>query len=1069
MAGKQTKVSFLLNGSLDELSMEEMRAPLVQQAGSPSLTDQHNTRLSIMPGTCIRAPAVRAQGVTLRGGTPLPNTTTIPAYGIVENERKRNYALFTTPDVGNRMVAEDGFETRGTGQVTDRKGKLRQSVYVPLSMPRTAQLPDAFHYAASRTTDMWLHGGISAAYNEVTGELWHAWVRKPDDPTPPDPPQIEVCAYDRDGTLICRPTVVITPTSPVVLQEVVGLTAHGANGIRLWYLLDRSGVDGPGAFRIAMRTLTITNGNVASLGPLVLVGEQTSSYFAVTSGGPTFAYVVAAASDGTPRVYKANVLTGAETHVAFGNVAGFSNAQCAVNRVVTTGGAELISATCASSDNDKWACAVVDQALAVQLNDTRALSTSPTWSVSVVACGILLSPALGVRRAVYAISKVGQTTFPPTWVPGDSLTAYPQTAGAIAYDLNAPLAPAVGVGPIYHSRLLNRGAQWQVSETEAYPLLFANRGGIDPSAAGYLIGAIDNTTIIASPVARFGCVRGGVSPCEYNPTYHAAAESVAWMDGMMVVPYRKDDIGSSGRVAFLSTVPEQPAVVNDRDGVSLVAAALCVQWDGAEVEVYGGPLYAPEMAVYPTATATPALPAGAYGFTCIYEWIDNAGLLHRSMPCPTQSVEFSGTDGVNILVTTPSVMEVGLAPDRVRISIYMTDTNGTAYMLVQQHDQPVREAGFYGIANVHIPPLDSPIIYSRGTLNEELVPQPPPPLRDLTIIGSRCWGIDAEYPSRIVYSKLRVSGIGFEFFPAGEVIVPANAGDALAIRELRGTVVVLAERGIYQVADGGPNNQGQGGAYGPPYRLSDDGATTRHAVLATPVGIVFANVAGGFSVLAPSALHPSVTALSGVLTPGVITGCFLSAWGEEACFIFGSLLRVFNYATGRWSLWDLPTAPSLYAQSAISRDDAILYAETNGQTYTLEGKSVSPTLAMRWETDWILFGGDFQDYAVIYDVLFNAYRVSAHGIRLEVFTDYDLTPTTTREWTDAELVAILNPRNRYTVRAEPVRQDARAFKLRITELNVGGTFDGCRPGAFSVVFSIDGLTYEESNIPGSMK
>lgn len=1067
MAGPQKKVSFLLTGSFDELTTEEMRAPVVSQAGTPSLTDQRNTRLSLVPGTCIRAPAVRAQGVQLRGGVPLPGATTIPAYGIVGNERKRNYALFTTPDAGNRMVAEDGFETRGTGQVTDREGELRQSVYVPFSMPRTAQLPDAFNYEASRSTDPWLHAGISAAYNEVTGELWHAWVRKPSSPTPPEPPQIEVCAYDREGTLICRPTVVFSPTSPVLLQEVVGLTAHGANGIRLWYLLDQSGIDGPGAFRIAMRTVTITSGNVGAIGPLVVVGEATTSYFGVTSGGPGFAYVVAAATDGTPRVYKVNVLTGAETHVAFGSMAGFSNAQCAVNRVVTAGGNELIAATCASSDNDQWACSVVDQNLALQLNDQRALSTSPTFTVGVVACGILLSPALGVRRAIFALSRDGSTTFPPTWSPGDVLTQYAQTAGAIAYDLDAPATPAVGVGPIYHSRLLNRGAQWQLSESEAYPVLYANRGGLDPSGVGYLIGAVDDERVIASPVARFGCVRGGVAPCEYNPVFHAAAESVAWMDGMMVVPYRKDDIGSSGRVAFVSTVPEQPSVAHDRDGVSIMSAALVTQWDGAEVEVYGGPLYAPEMVVYPTATATPLLPMGAYGFTCIYEWLDNAGLLHRSMPCPTQSVQFSGTDGLNILITTPTVMQVGLAAERVRISVYMTDTNGTAYMLVTQHDAPVRSAGFYGIANVHIPDLANPIIYSRGLQNEELVPQPPPPLRDLTIIGSRAWGIDAEYPSRIVYSKLRVAGVGFEFFVAGEVIVPANAGDALAIRELRGTLVIFAERGIYQVADGGPNNMGQGGSYGPPYKLSDVGAVSRHGIIATPAGIVFVDVTEHFSTL--SAALGGVTPLSGADASGAVTGSFLVSIGEEACFIVGNVLKVFNYALGRWSLWDLPVAPSLYAQSAITREDALLYAATNGQTYTVDGDSLSPTVAMRWRTDWILFGGDFQDYAVIYDVWFNAYRDSAHGIRIEVFTDYATTPTTSREWTDAELVPLLGPKNRYSVRVEPVRQDARAFQVVVTELAPGGTFEGCRPGSLTVVYSIDGLTYEEASIPGALK
>jgi hypothetical protein len=165
----------------------------------------------------------------------------------------------------------------------------------------------------------------------------------------------------------------------------------------------------------------------------------------------------------------------------------------------------------------------------------------------------------------------------------------------------------------------------------------------------------------------------------------------------------------------------------------------------------------------------------------------------------------------------PLTMRNGLTQEPIQAVLYMTRQGGTSYHELRF---PTKVNAAYVTMVVQAEPSEErPIIYSRGLIGEEIVPQPPPPLRDLAIVGSRAWGIDAEIPTRIVYSKLRVAGIGFEFFPAGEVIVPSSAGEVVALRELSGTLVIFAERAIYQVSDGGPNNIGQGGSFGPPYKL----------------------------------------------------------------------------------------------------------------------------------------------------------------------------------------------------------------------------------------------------------
>lgn len=1066
MAGPLTKVSFLLTGSLDEQTTEEMRGPLLQQNGSPSLSDQHNTRLSVLPGTCVRAPAVLAQGVQLAGGVvPLGADPAgqIQAHGIVGNARKRNYALYTTPDSGNRVIADDGFETRGTGYVTERDAVGRQTGYMPWQLARAGQIPDAYDFRADTDTRARFHSGISSSYNATDDILWHAWLRSEF-----GLPAIEVCAYNHEGVLICRPTIVVTQVSGQVIGDTLGLTAHGPNGTRLWYKTALSG----SPEQVYCRPLTIVDGNIGAVGVAVPVGDPSATSFGVTAASDTEAYL-ASTDEGVPTLYRASILDGSASRVTLGTDTTATGGFAAVNRVLLAGGQQLVAATfCGPGTSARWTRALVDQSLAVQYAD----QSSPLgYEVGGVACGVLLSPELGVQAGVFAHAKL-TGGFPVAWEPlGSTLDDHVAKVAVVTHFLGSGVASPTR-GPIYHSRLLNRGAQWQVSETEAYPLLFTFRGdaniaqggGIDPSAVAYIVSAVDDSygasavDAMLTPVARFGVVRGLLSPIEDPLNFVAAAESVAFMHGAMVVTYRKDDLGASGRFVHLSTRPSQPSVVQDRDGVGILGAALVTQWDGAETHVFGGPLYAPQMRAYLIPDAATPLPAGAYGLTAIYEWIDNAGLYHRSMPWPTSSLTLTGTEAIGVLIATPSTMEVGWAPDGVKTTLYMTDPNGTAYM--RQPALPFQQWGFVGAEITSV--AEGPIIYSRGLENEELVPQPPPPLRDVTIVGSRAWGVDAEVPTRLVYSKLRVAGIGYEFFPAGEVVVSSNAGDIIAIREMSGTLVIFAERGVWQLSDGGPNNLGQGGSFGSPYQLSDVGTTNRLSVIGTPMGIVFATSSGHIAALTPGGVVP----LAGVeVDPETIVGAFLLDYGEEACLVAGATVFVFNWAVKRWSKWDLPLPPMLCAQSAITRNHGLLYMGANGRTYTVDGTSLSPTLLMRWETDWILLGGDFQDYCVLYDVWFNAYSVSAHGIRIELFTDYGDTPTTLREWTSAELVPVLNPRSRYTVRVEPVRQDARAIKVRVTELAAQAPYHGCRPGTVTLVYSIDGLTYEEVSIPGAYK
>lgn len=1049
------KLSILLDGSVDEQNTEELRSPVVQQGSSPPLTSSRNTRLSLQKGTCTRAPAVTARGVALGAGSP--------AYGIVGASRTRRMAVYTTPDRGNRETPEDGASTPGSGRIRNQRDDGgAQNCYMPLRMTSAGALPGVS-----------ANGSIASAYNPTSDELWVVWTSTIREDYADTRVYFEV--FSGSGTLLVSQTA-LREGSGVATK--VGVTAHGANGMRIW-------VNDTGDIHLYNAVVDGNAGDILIYSPAVIT-DQTGDWDVVAQDA-TYAYFVgrseSAVDDGA--LYKVNVTAPSKTSISFtGAMTSGGATFCSVAHLnVAT--VDCVAVIFCSQDAVTTTYGLYNSSL------TQLWAPKTTATIGKVACKFLLAPNGGLSHVVYAISThIGSVP-----LSGLSATNIGDDNRVKTAMLMEPLSggTTLQLDPLYWLTLQNNGAQFRVSSTETYPLFFLGRcyeglGPVDPfsrdyvpdqSIEGYIIGNGDTDTpdgryiVIATPVCRFGTVRGNLSPARtwvQSDSEKMAAGPVPMIDDELFVPYLKDSFSAqlsyygnfAGRFVRVSTTPRQPAVASDKDGDALIAAALPAQWDGSETVELGGPLHMPRISVSSDGEPSVVTPldSGVYSFVAMYQWIDGTGLVHRSAPSNVFSATFPGDESADwpyVVVTLPDSMRNGDEQLPVDVLLFMTETDGTTYHLVTQ--QPVYEDGVATWDTLPMVVGNEPTIYSLGSLGEEITPQPPPPLNDIVIVGQRCWGLDAEVSSRLVYSKLRVPGVGYEFFPAGEVHVPSGAGDIVAIREWVGTLVIFAERGVFQIADNGPNNQiGGTGSFGQPAKLSDVGCASRLSVISTPIGIMFQNSRGGFSVFTGG----GVQALPGAEVDAEVTGAFILDSADEVCFVVEDDVRVFNFQLQRWTLWDLPATPTLVTGSAISRDTGLMYAQATGNLYVTASDTLSTTAVMSWETDWVLLGGDFQDYIVLHSVLFNGRSDSDHGITLEVLTNYDLTSSTSRSWTSSEINAIKNGAGRYTVRVEPVRQDTRAVKIKVTEVGNTGTNQGCRPGALTVLFSAEGIIHEEA-------
>jgi hypothetical protein len=364
-------------------------------------------------------------------------------------------------------------------------------------------------------------------------------------------------------------------------------------------------------------------------------------------------------------------------------------------------------------------------------------------------------------------------------------------------------------------------------------------------------------------------------------------------------------------------------------------------------------------------------------------------------------------------------------------------------------------------------------IYSAGGAGEEQTPQPPSPHKDITIIGDRAWGIDAEMPSRLIHSKRRVAGIGYEWYPGYEILLPSGAGDAVAIREWQGAVAVIAQYAVFVVSGDGPDNlvgNPSGGGFSKPQKVSDLGTSDAASVIATPAGIAFARD-GDMMLFTGGA--PQY--LPGPVITEDCVGTTLFRDADEAVFFFPSRQVVWNYAEGKWTTWTLKsgaTALNVTAVAPVVYDqDKVMLVHSTGSSadvvYTVDSVSKA-VLPMLWETDWVILGGDFQDHVLLQHLVFSARRAGAHGVTIELFTNYSDTASTTRTYTAAEITTLAAGPARYTLKIQPIDRGTRAVKIRITETELSSSL-GMVPVALTLYHSVESALMEPAIRPGAFK
>jgi hypothetical protein len=1045
MPGPDKKTSIRLSGGLNNRTLPEFVDPAPVQGSEPQLVKSTNTRLGKLPGGVARSPRA----------TQIANVTGFRRYGLVPSVASKKTTMTGLQAARNLDIVGDGISGSVGGVGFSTLGR-------PIPLPT---IVDAGEFDAQPSVSQ-----VAQCYEPRTGLVWRAVLTGAVSNAFVGSSASYVAyvsASYPDGRQVATMSPIVTFSSPTTIMPWIGLSAHPLAGMFLWTMRDDSAVGGVSGVGIYANAFAIAASGYAVVptSPSIFVTNPVDK--TVTPDLVQFdehVFLAAGSSVSASDVMLTKFQLGPNTITSQVTLPSTVNGKtrCALNRVTQGGQSALYSAVSREGDN-KTSVARWSDALA-SLGAPAEVGYGGTVTLKQAGSAVVLLVGSCPQNFTTAIASVVPLALPQLVI------------GTAMYYFAGPTG--VWASPFQGNRLnflmpLSHGFEWADESGVVHAIVpFARRYGRAAVLPGETDYADDPSIVLydllaGAPVARFGCVRGNSQPVMAfaNDDFSSRSDFVIgdrlFCGWRKIANYTTTPYYGLGRYTVVDMVPKQLTIAHDRDGATLVASAMSASYDGGAVTELGGSLFSPHIAHASGLVAVGSLPAGMYRFLVIYEQSDASGLTQRSRPSNLLlvTIPFPGAS-VTLSITQPQ-SHVRSAEQR-RILVYASVANGTSLHFA---GYAIDYVGLFSALFRYSTPVTGaePNPYTvAGGGGEEIAPQPAPPLRDVAIVGQRAMGVDAEFPTRIAFTKIRVAGIGYEWYPAGELHLPSEAGEAMAVREWNGLALILAQMGCYQVSGDGPNNNASAGAFFPPVKISDIGCSNTASVVEYPGGMMWQH-GNRFVRIGPAGIAYDKSFLcthdvsAAVCMPKYEEVLFFSATTPE--------VRVYHYGVDRWTTWDSETLPELVTMARAlpwDEDKVLVYSDAAKVIKRIDTDSVSAAAHMTFETDWLLLDADFQSHVILREVIFSGAIVGPHGLELEVFVDYEATPSTTHSWSSTVLAANATS-GRYTVKKEPVRQDGRAFKVRIRDVVAPGEANsaGMSPRAVTLIYAVDGMQYEE--------
>lgn len=246
-----------------------------------------------------------------------------------------------------------------------------------------------------------------------------------------------------------------------------------------------------------------------------------------------------------------------------------------------------------------------------------------------------------------------------------------------------------------------------------------------------------------------------------------------------------------------------------------------------------------------TADATVStITAQLYNYAVCYEWTDAQGNLHRS--APSVPVSFTPVANTSIKLQIPTLRLTNKT--NVRIMIYRWSTAQPVFYQVNpipnatSNDTTV-DTITYIDSKADSAILGNTILYTTGGVIEDTGA---PSFNHVALYKSRLFGIDAEDPNTLWFSKQVISGTPVEMsnlltvYVAPTTGAQGSSGPCTALSAMDDKLIIFKRDSIYYVSGTGPDNTGANNDFTDAVFISSTaGCDNKRSIVMTPNGLMF--------------------------------------------------------------------------------------------------------------------------------------------------------------------------------------------------------------------------------------
>jgi len=390
----------------------------------------------------------------------------------------------------------------------------------------------------------------------------------------------------------------------------------------------------------------------------------------------------------------------------------------------------------------------------------------------------------------------------------------------------------------------------------------------------------------------------------------------------------------------------------------------------------------------------------AYYYQVCYEWTDGQGLPHRSSPSIPVSVTTtgSGTSG-SITVNVPYARLTYKTTNKIRIVIYRWSVAQQAYYRVTSITSPQLNsttsdslAFVDTLADSSI--IGNDLIYTTGGV---IGNTGSPSFNAIALFDDRLWGINAEDPNSLWFSKQVLEGTPVEMSPQFTLYVApstgttGSTGEVTALFPMDDKLIIFKEDAIYYINGTGPTITGiQNGYNGPIFITSSVGTVLPNSIALIPQGLMFQSDKGiwllGRDVALPTYIGAPVENFNNQTVTSAIT---IPGTNQVRFTLDSNITLMFDYYFQQWG-----TFSNVNAISSCIWQGLHTYLNKYGQILQeTPGKylDISNPVLLQFTTSWLNMAG-LSGYERVYDFMFLGTYVSPHYLNVQVAYDYSQYP-----------------------------------------------------------------------------